>query len=83
MTATAERIQNEFATLSPEEREELVVKLFQTVQAAQEADWPMAAAESDALRLSLDEAKSDFAAGRGIPHEEIVQEFTPWRKPTK
>ena len=81
MTATAERIQKEFATLSRDEREELVVNLFQVLQAEQAADWPLSQAEEAALRKSLPETKQDFESGKGIPHEEIVREFAPWRKP--
>ncbi len=83
MTATAERIQKEFATLSREEREELAINLFQALQAEQEADWPLSENEVAALRKSLPETLEDFRSGKGIPHEEIVREFAPWRKPTK
>ena len=83
MTATAERIQKEVATLGREEREELVVNLFQALQAEQEADWPLSEAEVAVLRKSLPETLKDFREGKGIPHEEMVREFAPWRKPTK
>ena len=80
MTATAERIQKEFATLSRDEREELVVNLFQVLQAEQAADWPMSAEEEAELRASLKEVELDFKAGKGIPHEEIVRRFASWGK---
>ena len=80
MTATAERIQKEFTTLSRDEREELVINLFQVLQAEQAADWPLSTAEAAALRKSLPETKQDFESGKGIPHEEIVRRFASWGK---
>ena len=80
MIATAERIQKDFATLSRDEREELVVNLFQVLQAEQAADWPMSAEEQAELRASLKEVLLDFKAGKGIPHEEVVRRFASWGK---
>ena len=82
MTATAERIKQDFGTLSLEEKEELLTEFYQQVRAEQEADWPMSPREEASLRASLREAEDDFKAGRGIPHEEMVRRFAPWRKPT-
>lgn len=81
MAATAERIQKEFATLSRHEREELVVNRFQVLQTELAANWPLSTDEETALRKPLPETKQDFESGRGIPHEEIVRDYAPWRKP--
>ncbi len=82
MTATAEKIQKDFATLNREEQEELFAGLYQQLKTNQTDDWPISKEEEARLRAAVEETMLDFKAGRGIPHEEIEQRHASWKKPT-
>jgi predicted transcriptional regulator len=82
MTATAEKIQKDFATLSRGEQEDLLTEFYHQLKANQQDDWPISGREEAQLRAAVDETMQDFRAGRVIAHTEIERRHASWKKPT-
>lgn len=53
---------------------ELITLLAESVKPAQTTP-PMKRYTMDEINAMLDEAEADFAAGKGIPHEEVMREW--------
>lgn len=53
---------------------ELVTMLIESVKPTV-AQPPMKRYTMDEINAMLDEAEADFAAGKGIPHEEVMREW--------
>ena len=54
---------------------ELVTMLIESVKPKMVAPAPMKRYTMDDINAMLDEAEADFAAGKGIPHEEVMREW--------
>lgn len=80
MTATAERIRQEFAGLGREEQESLFDDLYRQFLAHEHEDWPMSKPEEKAMLSAVREAERDIKAGEGIPNEEMKRRVAAWLK---
>jgi hypothetical protein len=82
MTATAERIEKEFATLTREEQEQVFDSLYRKFLAHADNDWPMSSQEKEAMFGAVREAEQEIKAGKGISNEEMKRRVAEWLKRT-
>ena len=54
---------------------ELATMLIESVKPKMTAEPPMRRYTMDDINAMLDEAEANFAAGKGIPHEEVMREW--------
>lgn len=54
---------------------ELVTMLIESVKPKMTAEPPMRRYTMDDINAMLDEAEANFAAAKGIPHEEVMREL--------
>jgi hypothetical protein len=82
MTATAERIEQDFATLSREEQEQVFDSLYRKFLADADNDWPMSPREKEVMFTAVREAEQEIKAGKGISNEEMKRRVAEWLKRT-
>ena len=80
MTATAERIEQDFAKLNREEQTQLFDRLYRQFLFQEDADWPISDHEKKFLSSALQEAEREIKAGRFISNAEMKQHVTEWLK---
>lgn len=80
MTATAERIEQDFAKLNRDEQTQLFDRLYRQFLIEEDADWPMSDPEKKSLSLALQEAEREIKAGRFISNAEMKQQVREWLK---
>ena len=54
---------------------ELITLLAESVKTSEKDVPPMKRYTMEEINAMLDEAEADFAAGKGIPHEEMMREW--------
>ena len=69
------RVWNMAKKLENSEKLELVTMLIESVKPKMTAEPPMRRYTMDDINAMLDEAEANFAAGKGIPHEEVMREW--------
>ena len=84
MATTSTRIQqprpmsyywNVVKDMNDSQKLELITLLAESVKTSEKDAPPMKRYTMEEINAMLDEAEADFAAGKGIPHEEVMREW--------